>query len=62
LGYSLGAAIGWHGRLNFTCCRVAVKWEMGTLRLQPEVRVQLDSHLPSRTQRGEGRKQSRLGA
>ena len=27
-GCSLGAAIGWHGRLNFTCCRAAVKWDM----------------------------------
>ena len=27
-GCSLRAALGGHGRLNFTCCRVAVKWDM----------------------------------
>jgi hypothetical protein len=28
LGYSLGATGEWRGRLNFTCCRAAVKWDM----------------------------------
>ena len=28
LVYSLGATGEWRERLNFTCCRAAVKWDM----------------------------------